>query len=313
MNRFPTLPWRLAASGPFLLLAACGGNGSDTATGAGFLTLGVTDAPVDSAETVVVQFDGVEIQPAAGEPITVGYDAPRQIDLLDQQGGQRELLLDDYALAPGDYGWMRLMVSAGADGVLDSWIGIDGAQYELEIPGGDQNGLKLNTPFTVPDGGHVDFTVDFDLRKSVHEPRGHTGPSGDPVYMLRPSLRLVATDQVGAISGFIDPAVFAGQTCSLPRDGYAVYAFDGPAVTPDDIDGIDPDPVSSTGVELDANGQWSWRIAYLPRADYTIAATCQADLDDPETDDSGTVQFTGEASVSVTAGADTVHNFVPMP
>src|SRR5688572_8068382 len=47
------------------LAAACGGgDGSVTAdAGTGILNLGVTDAPVDAAVKVVVEFSGVELKP----------------------------------------------------------------------------------------------------------------------------------------------------------------------------------------------------------------------------------------------------------
>ena len=85
-------------------LGACGGSGgggSDT----GRLSLGVTDAPVDEASSVVVQFSGVAFKRAGAAPELVQNltPSPRQLDLLQYQGGRAALLLDGVTLPAGDY------------------------------------------------------------------------------------------------------------------------------------------------------------------------------------------------------------------
>lgn len=291
-----------------LALAGCGGGGdSDVSSTSGSITVGVTDAPVDEASSVVIQFSGIEILSSTGEPIVVTYDAPKTLDLLDLQGGLRDYLLQDQALAPGEYTQIRLMVNAEADGVLDSYIEIDGAQYELRVPSGSETGLKLNTPFTVAAGQDVDFTVDFDLRKSVHQPQGQAG-----VYILRPTLRLIDTNETGAVAGSIDPLVFEGQTCANPpEEGYAVYVYEGADVTPDDVDGKDAEPVTTAKASFDGTA-YTYKAAFLEANQYTVAVTCQAHLDQGDTDDAD-VTFVGAANVTVATGADTTHGFGPAP
>jgi hypothetical protein len=291
----------LAASG-------CGEGGTSTGT----LDLGITDAPVDEAEHVFVQFSGVEIKPANGSSFTVPFldadDNPitRTIDLLNLQRGLRDLLLEEYVLPAGKYNWMRLQVNAEADGVLDSFIVINGAQHELHVPSGAETGLKINTTFEIIEGAQSDYTIDFDLRKSVHQPEGQTSPYG-PVYFLRPTLRLVATDASGSIAGTLDPAnAFAAvTTCSTP-ESYAVYVYSGAGVLPDDVDGLGAEPITTAIVGSD-NG-YRYRVAYLEAGTYTVAATCQADQDQPRVDDSTTVNFVHAADVTVTSGQETTHN-----
>ncbi len=290
-----------------LWLGACAGenSGSDTGT----LALSITDAPVDGAEQVIVEFTGVEIQSSTGGRTNITYASPKTIDLLALQGGLRESLLERLVLDVGQYSWIRLKVNAEADGVMDSYIRINGADYELHVPSGSQTGLKLISTFNVVDDEVSDFTIDFDLRKSVHQPNGQTGPAGDSVYLLRPTLRLVETGATGTISGTVDPQLFiiTEQVCSAQEAGYAVYLYEGD-VTPDDIDGIDPDPVSTAMVT--AGTGYVYTLAFIEAGDYTIAATCVADLDAPGTNDVA-VTFVGTAAVSVTAGATTNHNFSP--
>ena len=62
----------LAAAGMAVLMVACGGGGGGDAS-TGSLSVGVTDAPVDSADEVVVEFYGVELQPANGSRITFDF------------------------------------------------------------------------------------------------------------------------------------------------------------------------------------------------------------------------------------------------
>lgn len=296
-----------------LSLAACGGGGSGT----GSVTVGVTDAPVDGASDVVVQFTGVEIQPASGERRIFtftdddGKAASKTINLLDLQNGLRDLLLDKEQLPAGQYNWIRLLMTADADNQYDSYITIDGNQYELRIPSGAETGLKLNRPFTVYDGQTTDLTIDFDLRKSVHLPMNGDTVDGDTVYVLRPTLRLVQTAAAGSVAGTIDPTVFPSETCSSiqpPEAGYAVYVFQGTGVTPDDLDSNNPEPVTTAKATYDGSA-YTYKVAFLEAGYYTVAVTCQADLDDPLLDDAN-VTFVGAADVTITPGAEIPYNFV---
>ncbi len=301
-----------------LLLAGCGGGDTGTTT-ASRIDLGITDAPVDGADAVWVEFSEVVIQPADGARINIlmedvdGNPTPKRINLLDLQGGVRDMLLDGYELPAGQYSWIRLMVNAEADGILDSYIEFPGPlQYELRVPSGSQTGLKINTGFEILEGDTNDYTIDFDLRKSVHQPKGQTGPSGDPVYWLRPTLRLMKTATTGTISGTVDPVVYAGEACDGNTVGYAVYVFSGAGVIPVDVNVNDPDPARNNPVTTAAisdDGNFTYTAAYLSGGTYTVAATCAADLDDPEQDDAA-VTFVGTADVNVTAGAETLH---PIP
>jgi hypothetical protein len=161
--------WITAGACGLLVLGGClddSGDGDSTGT----MNLDVTDAAVDSAARVVVQFDGIELKPADGEVLTFDYDQSRQIDLLALQGNNSEPLLDGETVEAGEYEWIRVMVT-GERMSLDSFIETeDGAQHAMYIPSGAETGLKLVSGFTVPVGGSADSTIDFDLRKSVVEP-----------------------------------------------------------------------------------------------------------------------------------------------
>jgi hypothetical protein len=79
-------------------------------------------------------------------------------------------------------------------------------------------------------------------------------------------------------------------------------------VTPDDIDDIAPDPVTTASVKLDSSdSQYKYTVAFLEPGDYTIAYTCDAAQDDPTVDD--VLSFSGTTTVSVVAQGTTVHDF----
>ena len=268
----------------------------------GLLSLAVTDAPVDGATAVVVQFTGVEVKPADGSARSFDFDAPRQIDLLALTGTDSELLLDGVEVPAGRYNWVRLKVDANEDGVTDSYIDLDdGSRHELEVPSGAETGLKLNTGFRVPAGGAASFTLDFDLRKSVHEPMD----AGDS-FKLRPTLRIVDNSRIGAIAGAVQSGLVA------PGCTPAVYVFAGSGVTPDDVDAVDPDPVSSAVPELNAGtGDYDYTVGFLAEGAYTVSFTCNAGADNPATSDA--LVFAGTQDASVAAEQTTTVNFPPPP
>ena len=178
------------------VLIACSGGGDGSNNNSGELSLGITDGPVENASAVVVSFTTVELQ--GPEKMLIELDPAKTINLLDYQGEDRSLLLDGEELPSGDYQWIRLGVDESY-----SYIEIDGGRYDLEIPSSAQTGLKMNRGFTIAAGSSTDFTIDFDLRKSVHQ-------EGTGDYKLRPTLRLVDNLEVNTINGTVAEALVIG-------------------------------------------------------------------------------------------------------
>ena len=295
-----------------LMLLACGsGGGGSTGTA----SLSLTDAPVDSAQEVVVYIDGVEFQPAGADRVMFNFAdttgscevvdvhnpaLPCKINLMAYTGSDKVTLLDDVILPAGQYSSVRLILNDDPGHI----ILLDGKQFNLRVPSDAQSGLILNSGFLVTAGNHTDSTIDFDLRKSVHNPAG----SSD--YILRPALRIIDNSEVGALSGTIDPSFYTGGVCNG-----AVYVFDeGTPGAPDDEDGADggPDPITTGLVPND--GPYEYTIGFLTEGDYLIAFTCDALADDPVVDnDAETVGFLSAATVTISAGSNTVHNFPLAP
>jgi hypothetical protein len=284
------------------ILAGCGGGGSGAAEQPQFGTvnLQITDSPVTSAKRVVVQFTGLEIKPVGAAAPEVFDFAPRQIDLLALDGGGSATLLSNELLPAGEYESIRLKVNAGRDG-SDSFIELDdGTIHPLFIPSGNQTGLKLIRGFTIGAGSTSNFTIDFDLRKSVVNPPG----LGEP-YLLKPVLRLVNNLEVGTIDGTVAAGLIV-EGCAP-----AAYLYTGAAVVPDDLGSATP-PLATTAVNLDtATGAYRFRLAFVPVGASTVAFTCGADDDVADVDDA--IVFSPPLAATVVAGQTAVLEFPAAP
>jgi len=182
-----------------------GANSTSIAPDNGFVTLGITDAPVDDAAEVVVVVTGVELQRGPESTITINFDTPKRIDLLRYRDGASFNLLDNQAVLPGNYQWLRLRITTEQNLQSGSYIKLrDGRQFPLYIPSGAETGLKLSKPFVVAQRATTRLMIDFDLRKSVVAPPGQS-----PNWILKPSLRLVDLLEVGALKGTVDIAALA--------------------------------------------------------------------------------------------------------
>ena len=309
-------------------LASCGGGGGGgTATvQTGSLSLAITDAQIaglpDGAK-VIIKMTGIELKPQNGPAVQFDFDPPKEIDLLSLTGNLSEPLLEDVTVPAGSYNWIRLKVMAGK-GLFESYVdmtgdGLSGDDVSLFIPSGDQSGLKLNAAngkVVVTAGGQSDFTIDWDVRKSVFI----NDPVGFPDYRLRPTIRIVNNIEVGSISGTVTTDLVdtlsnqEGATC-------AVYAFPGPFSPLDDIDdGVDgtdaddgPEPITSANLEPvvvdEAVTAWTYTLGFLASGDYTLGLTCDAELDLPDEDNDDTVIFGDQADVAVEANIEKVVDF----
>jgi hypothetical protein len=310
-----TLISSIAATFVALMLTACGSDSGGGGGGSGTASLSLTDAPIDEALDVTVRIDGVEFQSNGSERVmfyladTIGtcevvdvQDSanPCEVNLLDYQGVDRITLLDNVTLPAGKYSWLRLMLNEDPGSITL----VDGREFNLRVPSGAETGLKLHSGFIVAVGNHTDYTIDFDLRKSVHD------PVGLDEYILRPTLRIMDNSKVGTLSGNVNPSFFEGGDCTG-----AVYLFyDDTLDAPDDEDGDGGGPDPITTVLVPDDGTHEYMVGFLTEGDYLAAFTCDALADDPTVDDvAEDFSFLSEATVTITAGENTVQNFPPAP
>jgi hypothetical protein len=305
-------------------LAACGGGGGATsaASSTGQISIALTDAPMDDAAEVVVVFTGVQVHGTDGQTRTLDFGANRKsIDLMKLRNGVTSALTEGFEVPAGSYDWMRLTVLADKNSQGESYIKlVSGAQYPLWIPSGSETGLKLVRPITVAQGSITRLIVDFDLRKSVHAP-----PGQDPNYILRPTLRLLDQIQVGKITATVDLAALTkaqlGTTAAITTCKAGLYLFAGAAAMPDDQDLDDSDgkdPVFYAPLVYDGVSSVAQvNIPFVEAGAYTVAATCNFDVDAADANDYNpaalagapgyqTMRWTTVGNVLVTAGAAAV-------
>lgn len=304
---------RAAALLAVVFIGGCGGGGGGD-SGTGQLSLGLTDAPVDGVAEVWVQFTGVTVKPQSGPAIDFAFEAPLSVNLLALDETNTATLLNGEDVPAGEYNWIRLNVNAEFDGVMDSYVIEDGGgQIELRVPSGENSGLKLVSGFTVLAGGEASFVIDWNLRM------GLVAPGGQPGYKLQPALRIVDMAEYGAVEGTVATALITDGSCTADPntgEGNEVYVFSGSGVTPDDIDGVVPEPLATAQVRLDdTSGNYEYRAAFLPVGDYTVAFTCQAaddlvpDPDNPGADIDDAIAFTAGVDAAVGDGQTTTVNF----
>ena len=298
-------PFLAAALLPVFLVGCGDSNDGEK----GSFTLGVTDAPVDTAENVFIRFDSVSIKPSAGDALEFNFTEPKDIDLLQLSGANSTNLLENVQLDAGEYQWIRLGVQAEKDGVMDSYIRLsDSSVKELYIPSGANTGLKLNKSFTVAASGATSFTIDFDLRKSITAPQNDTS-----VMKLRPTLRIVDNLQVGHIAGTVDSTLISAQcgggyVADTATNHGAVYVYEGADVIPAELGTTTGTEPLSTAFVTYAEGTYRYEVGFLETGAYTAAYTCN-NADDLADTEEGGISFTGNANVTVEADQTATHNF----
>lgn len=282
-------------------IAACGG-GSDgsSASSTGTVNVGLTDAPVDRAQEVNIEVQALVLQHSDGERNRFEFDIAEPVNLLELDGGKVMALLEDEEVAAGDYAWMRLELGNG------NTIVIDGGVYDLTTP--SARGVQTSG-FTVPAGGEISLTIDFDVRKSI------VNPQNDPnSYKLKPVIRLVDNAQVGTITGTVSGELIS-QECSAENagstDSYngSVYIHEGFDAIPDDI-GSDGEPLVAVPVKY-LTDQYEFTASFIPEGNYTVSYTCGEDkietAEGTPADDELT--FAGAQNVQVTQGETVTANF----
>jgi hypothetical protein len=285
-------------------IAACGGSGDGSSTSTsstGTVNVGLTDAPVDSAQEVNIEVEALVLQHSNGERSRFEFDMAEPVNLLALTGGTVMSLLADEEVAAGDYSWMRLELGDG------NTIVIDGGEYDLTTP--SARGVQTSG-FIVPAGGEINLTIDFDVRKSIVNPQNNPD-----VYRLKPVIRLVDNSEVGTIAGTVAGEVITNQ-CSEENAGStdtfngSVYIHEGFDVTPDDI-GSDQEPLVAVPVKFESD-EFVYTAAFIPEGEYTVSYTCdddQIETAEGEPSDDDLTFIVGDGQVDVTSGETSVVDF----
>jgi len=301
--------------GVMILLAGCSGGSSGPESDTGLVSLGVSDAPVQNAQQVCIEFAEAEFKMAGADNQIIVFDPPAKIDLLAYQGMNVAPLLTNETLQAGDYQWVRLAVNAPQGGNGGAGAGMndteclgdgsyivtkDGAIHGLFIPSSAESGLKLNRGFTLPVGGSADVVAEFDLMKSVHAPEGL-----DPDYIMRPTVRLLDRTETGSIAGEVS-MLLATQTDCMPAV-YLYYADEAPDDNEDDDEMDSIDPIASAMVAMQNDGRYLYEIGPILTGMYAVAFSC--DADDPVADEMLNYELSVDNPVEVLANQQASANF----
>jgi hypothetical protein len=161
------------------VVAGCTASADDESTNQSALHVLLHDAPANVNE-VWVDITRVEALNADTGWLTVS-DTPQTVDLLSLQDG----VFADLGLAnlpAGHYNQLRIEVG-------DSWVVDSSGTHPLEVPSGDESGIKIIRGFDVLECGTTTMTLDWDVG-------AHLGENSNG-FVLRP---VIAVESV-AVEG----------------------------------------------------------------------------------------------------------------
>jgi len=180
------------------------------------LAVRLTDAPGDYDKVNLEVIDVLIKSDANGDDengwVSIGAaNKPVLYDVMDLTGGVNALIAD--TLVPSGYlSQIRLLLGE------NNSVVVDGVSHPLKTPSGQQSGVKLMVNQTLEPGIAYDFTLDFDVDKSIVK----AGNSGQ--YILNPVVRVFATVSLGVIKGTVTPLGFPVKA-SVMVDGEEVSAY----------------------------------------------------------------------------------------
>jgi hypothetical protein len=168
-------------------LTSCSDSASPNENGR--IKMYLVDAPA-TLESVFLEVVQVEVHSADNGWLVIN-DVPQNVDLLTLTNGVSALLGDEI-LPVGTYTQVRLILGD------DNYLYDNGVRYDLEIPSGQQSGLKFIHPFNILPDNLYELYLDFNADKSIVL-------TGSGQYHLKPTVRLQAAVISGTISGKVEP------------------------------------------------------------------------------------------------------------
>lgn len=277
------------------VFTGCSGSGSDPT---GTVSVSLMDRSVDGVTELYVTISEVWLKPRGDGPAfeLPMTSTPLTVDLLALDDQTASVLVDEAVVPAGSYNWIELKIE-DAD-IADSYAMTTAGgmvPVDVDVPSGK---LRLVSGFEVGENQAARFLFDWDVRT------GLTEAVGRQTLLLRPAFRILDVDEYGAIAGTIAASTIAAdsscQAVADPAVGKVVYVFEG-TVTPDDIDGVAADPLTTAeAVYNTTSGDYDYRVVVMP-GDYTVAFTCEGDLDTDAGDEAITFIPPTGTTVTVTA------------
>jgi hypothetical protein len=171
-------------------ITACNQSASNTGT----LRVIMHDNPGDF-DQVWVEIERVEVNNQLDQETGwVTVSEPGEIyNLLELVNGTH-VMLGEQELEAGVYRQIRLILGD------NNSVVINGEEYDLQTPSGQQTGIKINIDAGIQSGIVYTLVLDFDAYRSVVA-KGQT-PVGAP-FLLTPVIRAYAEAETGIISGVV--------------------------------------------------------------------------------------------------------------
>jgi hypothetical protein len=196
--------WMVASLLVFMLTACHGSRSAPTGSGAGILSLTLTDAQTDELEAVYITIDEVHVQIGGGvddedsnwQIVASPYTTYNLLTLVN--GELKTLGLAE--LKSGLYTCIKLMVGCqSSDSNIHPHANYikdpAGRIHKLEVPPGLQNGVTLAHPFEIHEGRPTELILDFDASKSIVK----TSNSGQ--YLLKPTFKVMDRKEHAVLRG----------------------------------------------------------------------------------------------------------------
>ncbi|MBB6093694.1 hypothetical protein HNQ60_002575 [Povalibacter uvarum] len=241
-------------------------------------------APADRQITsVAVDVAGLEFERSDGSTEKLEFTSSLPTDLIDVLDTDDLRLFTDESLPDGTYTGVRLLFDEDIDATV--FHATDG-EFPLLYAEGD----FADVDFTVAEDDRTNESISLmmDLRRSL------TFNDDDDEYTLTPSLRAVRTAEAGQISGTVVATCPFGSSLA---EGGAVYLYQGEDIDPDDVGSGGTQPFATTAVSFNFGTQATYSLRLLPPGDYTVALTCNGEIDEPGSDED--VSFVSTANVTV--------------
>ena len=158
--------------------------------GAAEVSLRLTDAPAHF-DGLLLDIRRIEFHTDESGWVSVDPVMPGVYDILDYRNGV-DTLLARTSLPAGRLSQVRFVLGEG------NAIVVDGIEHPLDVPSGQESGLKFNVQEELVPNGSYEFWTDFDAAQSIVQ----TGNGG---YKLKPVIRVFTRETNGQIKGTVLP------------------------------------------------------------------------------------------------------------